>query len=60
MARAIYPVHTNLDGAIVFTLSSLDGEKIGPPLPDTVLVDLVGVAAADALEEAIYNSVKHS
>jgi L-aminopeptidase/D-esterase-like protein len=57
MARAIYPVHTSLDGDIVFALSSLDGERIDPPLPDTVLVDLVGVAAADALEEAIHNSV---
>lgn len=59
MARAIYPVHTSLDGDIVFALSSLDGERIEPPLPDTVLVDLVGVAAADALEEAIRNSVSH-
>ncbi len=60
MARAIYPVHTSLDGDIVFALSSLDGERIEPSLPDTVLVDLVGVAAADALEEAIRNSVSHS
>lgn len=58
MARAIYPVHTSLDGDIVFALSSLDGERIEPPMPDTTMVDLVGVAAADALEEAIYNSVK--
>lgn len=60
MARAISPVHTSLDGDIVFALSSLDGERIESPLPDTVLVDLVGVAAADALEEAIRNSVNHS
>lgn len=60
MARAIYPVHTSLDGDIVFALSSLDGERIDPPLPDTVLVDLVGVAAADALEEAIHNSINNS
>lgn len=60
MARAIYPVHTSLDGDIVFALSSLAGERIDPSLPDTVLVDLVGVAAADALEEAIRNSVSHS
>lgn len=58
MARAIYPVHTSLDGDIVFALSSLDGERIEPPLPDTTTVDLVGVAAADALEEAIHNSMK--
>lgn len=60
MARAIYPVHTSLDGDIVFALSSLDGERIDPPLPDTVLVDLIGVAAADALEEAIHNSINNS
>ena len=58
MARAIYPVHTSLDGDIVFAVSSLDGERIEPQLPETVLVDLVGVAAGDALEEAIQNSVK--
>ncbi len=60
MARAIYPVHTSLDGDIVFALSSLDGDRIDPLLPETVLVDLVGVAASDALEEAIRNSVSHS
>lgn len=58
MARSIYPVHTNLDGDVVFALSSLNGERLEPPLPDTVLVDLVGLAAADALYEAIDNSVK--
>ncbi len=60
MARAIYPVHTSLDGDIVFALSSLDGERMNPPIPDTTLVDLIGTAAADALEKAIHNSVYHS
>ncbi len=59
MARAICPVHTSLDGDIVFALSSLDSDRIEPSLPDTVLVDLIGVAAADALEEAIRNSVSY-
>jgi len=57
MARSIYPVHTNLDGDVIFALSSLEGERLEPSLPDTVLVDLVGLAAADALLEAISNSV---
>lgn len=57
MARAIYPVHTSLDGDVVFALSSLSGERIEPPVPVTTLVDLIGVAAADALEKAIHNSV---
>lgn len=60
MARAIYPVHTSLDGDIVFALSSLSGERIEPPVPVNTLVDLIGVAAADALEKAIQNSVNHS
>lgn len=58
MARSIYPVHTNLDGDVIFALSSLAGERIEPPLEDIVLVDLIGLAAADALLEAIENSVK--
>lgn len=58
MARSIYPVHTNLDGDVIFALSSLDGQRLEPPIPDTVLVDLVGLAAADALLEAISNSVQ--
>lgn len=58
MARSIYPVHTNLDGDVIFALSSLGGERIEPPVADTVLVDLVGLAAADALYDAINNSVK--
>jgi L-aminopeptidase/D-esterase-like protein len=58
MARSIYPVHTSLDGDVIFALSSLDGERLEPPVEDTVLVDLVGLAAADALLEAIQNSVK--
>jgi L-aminopeptidase/D-esterase-like protein len=57
MARAIYPVHTSLDGDVVFALSSLDGERIEPAIPVTTLVDLVGITAADALEEAIHSSV---
>jgi len=58
MARSIYPVHTSLDGDVIFALSSLAGERIEPPVDGTVLVDLVGLAAADALYEAINNSVK--
>ncbi|HBE76589.1 MAG TPA: peptidase S58 [Firmicutes bacterium] len=60
MARSIYPVHTNLDGDVIFALSSLSGERLEPTLPDTVLVDLIGLAAADALVDAINNSVEYA
>lgn len=60
MARSIYPVHTNMDGDVIFALSSQDGERREPPLPDTVLVDLIGLAAADALYDAINNSVAYA
>ena len=60
MARSIYPVHTNSDGDVIFALSSLNGERLEPALPDSVLVDLIGLAAADALYEAIHNSVHYS
>ncbi len=61
MARAIYPVHTSLDGDVVFALSSLSGEqKVIPELQASSLVDLVGLAAADALVKAINNSIVHA
>jgi len=55
MARAI---HTSLDGDVVFALSSLSGEqRVIPDINSTSLVDLVGLAAADALVKAINNSI---
>ncbi len=58
MARAIYPTHTSLDGDVVFALSSLSGEqRIILDIKPSTLVDLVSLAAADALVKAINNSI---
>lgn len=58
MARAIMPVHTMMDGDIVFAVSSHDGERkdISYMNPLTQ-VDMIGMGAADALMKAIKNSV---
>lgn len=58
MARAIHPIHTNMDGDVIFTLSSRDGErKEIPGMLENSLVDVIGLAAADALVKAINSSV---
>jgi L-aminopeptidase/D-esterase-like protein len=49
LARAIRPVHTNLDGDAVFALST--GEKQAD-------VNLIGTLAADVLAEAVVNAVQ--
>jgi L-aminopeptidase/D-esterase-like protein len=58
MARAIMPVHTMMDGDIVFAVSSHNGERkdISYMNPLTQ-VDMIGLGAADALMKAIKNSV---
>jgi L-aminopeptidase/D-esterase-like protein len=58
MARAIMPVHTMMDGDIVFAISSHNGERkdISYMNPLTQ-VDMIGLGAADALMKAIKNSV---
>lgn len=58
MARAIMPVHTMMDGDIVFAVSSHNGERkdISYMNPLTQ-VDMIGIGAADALMKAIKNSV---
>jgi L-aminopeptidase/D-esterase-like protein len=58
MARAIMPVHTMMDGDIVFAISSHNGERkdISYMNPLTQ-VDMIGMGAADALMKAIKNSV---
>jgi L-aminopeptidase/D-esterase-like protein len=61
MARAIFPVHTMMDGDVVFALSSLSGEhKSVPGTLGETLIDLVGIAAQDALMKAIKNSILHA
>jgi len=58
MARSIFPVHTMMDGDVVFALSSRSAEerKIKRALHFTV-TDVIGLAAADALGKAIKNSI---
>ena len=58
MARAIMPVHTMMDGDIVFAISSYNGERkdISYMNPLTQ-VDMIGMGAADALMKAIKNSI---
>jgi L-aminopeptidase/D-esterase-like protein len=61
MARAIHPIHTNLDGDVIFAISSLTGEqKVLSNVHPSTCVDIVGLAAADALVKAINNSIIHA
>jgi len=61
MARAIHPVHTNLDGDVIFAISSLTGEqRVLPKVSPLTCVDIIGLAAADALIKAINNSIIHA
>ncbi|HEY9757251.1 MAG TPA: P1 family peptidase [Oculatellaceae cyanobacterium] len=58
MARAIHPIHTTLDGDVIFAISSLTGEqRTLPQVAPITCVDIVGLAAADALVKAINNSI---
>lgn len=60
MARAIHPIHTNMDGDVIFALSSHSGERKEVSIPDMTLVDIIGLAAADAVVKAINNSIKNA
>lgn len=60
MARAIYPVHTNWDGDVVFSISTHCKNRIKLDLTSFDLVNYVGIAASDLLMEAIHNSVKNA
>lgn len=52
MARAIYPVHTNMDGDVVFAISSLSGEqKQFPKMNHISLTDIVGLGASEAMSK---------
>lgn len=60
-ARAIYPVHTNLDGDVVFAMSSTTAKRPKlPPILDMTLTDMVGLAAQEAMVKAINNSIIHA
>jgi L-aminopeptidase/D-esterase-like protein len=61
MARAIFPVHTMIDGDIIFAISSHTGErKQIPRVLDISLTDIIGLGASDALGKAIKNSVLYA
>jgi L-aminopeptidase/D-esterase-like protein len=52
VARTIYPVNTMSDGDIVIAMST--GSRTAPPVP----IDALGVAAAEAVSEAILRAVR--
>jgi L-aminopeptidase/D-esterase-like protein len=61
MARAIHPIHTSLDGDVIFALSSLSGQRKDVSyMSDLTCIDLVGLAASDAIVKAINNSVSYA
>jgi L-aminopeptidase/D-esterase-like protein len=61
MARAIHPIHTNLDGDVIFALSSKTGEnKTLLDASAITVVDLVSLAAADATVKGINNSIRQA
>jgi L-aminopeptidase/D-esterase-like protein len=57
LARAIRPVHTPLDGDIVFALSTAQGTDAGQPT-SPMAVGILGAIAAQALARAIVNAVR--
>ncbi len=60
MARAIYPVHTNWDGDVIFSISPHSKNRIKLNLNSLDLVNYVGIAASDTLMEAINNGIKNA
>jgi len=60
-ARAIHPIHTNMDGDVVFAISSRSGErKVFPDMNPLTLIDFVGMGAQEAVVNAINNSIKQA
>lgn len=57
-ARALHPIHTNMDGDVVFALSSKSSERIAVDTYPATVTDMVGIAAQDAVVAAINNAVK--
>jgi len=58
MARAIYPVHTNWDGDVIFSISPHCKNRIKLNLSSFDLVTYVGIVASDILVDAINNGIK--
>ncbi len=59
MARAINPTHTMYDGDTIFAVS-IPSQKDTLKTTSANVVNLTGVAAAEALEKAIINAVLHA
>jgi L-aminopeptidase/D-esterase-like protein len=60
MARAVFPVHSTMDGDTIFALSSLSGERKKLRMTEQTVTDLVGLAAQEAIMKAIKNSVMNA
>lgn len=60
MARAIYPVHTNWDGDVIFSISPHCENRIKLDMESFDLVNYVGIIASNVLIEAINNSIKNA
>lgn len=60
MARAIYPVHTNWDGDVIFSISPHCKNRVKLNLNSFDLVNYVGITASDILIEAINNGIKNA
>jgi len=60
MARAIYPVHTNWDGDVIFSLSTHSKNRTKINMSSFDLVNYIGIVASDILTEAINNSIKNA
>ena len=60
MARAIYPVHTNWDGDVIFSISPHCKNRVKLDLSSFDLVNYVGIVASDVLVEAIKKKKKNA
>lgn len=60
MARAIYPVHTNRDGDVIFSISPHSENRVKLDMDSFDLVNYVGIVASNALMKAINSSIVHA
>jgi similar to unknown protein. putative transmembrane protein len=60
MARAVYPVHTNWDGDVIFSISPHCKNRIKLNLSSFDLVNYIGITASDVLADAINNGIKNA
>lgn len=60
MARAIFPVHTNKDGDVIFSMSTNGDNSIDIDCDRNELVNFIGINASLLLIEAINNSMENS